>query len=705
MAKELTPEQEANLAKYIELYKLYKGENMEAKQEETLEKIKEIRANRTLSDDLVDELSVDVPRVLGRTARSGLEAAGAVADLATTPFKIAGNWMGGNYQTNTYSKAVSDLLPESVFPKPREGSEATSPMLESMGLDFINEGTIDKATNFVASASPFVKGGQLMSNAPGVIGRIGETLSTQPAMQAASAASAGMGGEYARQEGATPLQQFGTSLLTGLIPATGRGVVNATRSLLPPGKRSNEVLATLDLSGLSKSSIDRLRNAIDKATKFGELDEAALERMIDFERVGAQPTQASVTLDPVQKTQQMNLAKTGANSSNPNLQRLAQIENSNNKGLLTTLDDMADNVQSDPYYSGKSAIEPIQKTRGQLSSTVDKLYSSARGTDGRSLPLNRSQFVERTNQLLVENNLIRFLPKEIKQTINDIAYGQVKVKGEIHKTPFNVDVMDSLKTSLAAEQRSAKGSAKAAISMVRQALEETQLQGGASDDAIRAFDKARSASRALFEWEKSAPGIKAVVDGATPETFIDKYILSKTAGVDDVKKLVNVIEKDPNAFNALKFQIAAWIRDKAAPRTVTNAEQIEGKLNSASLTSALKQIGDRKLKLFFSPDEIETMHATSRVAFYDAYQPSGSAVNNANSATTIAGGLLNTFSDNSPTYRAVGAGLRGIDSMINSAGRARQQLNPNLLMGSTKPPLLPALATPMMLPLLPQPNR
>ena len=52
----------------------------------------------------------------------------------------------------------------------------------------------------------------------------------------------------------------------------------------------------------------------------------------------------------------------------------------------------------------------------------------------------------------------------------------------------------------------------------------------------------------------------------------------------------------------------------------------------------LGQIGDRKLSVWFTPQEVAQFKATGRVAAYEQVQPRGSAVNNSNTAS--AGGLL-----------------------------------------------------------------
>ncbi len=637
--------------------------------------IKELDAPKTR---LTDEFSIS-SRPFELTGRYLAESAGGLADLVTSPVKAGANLLGGNYQTDTYSRAVSEGLDNFGVASPETGPEKV----------------VGQASKLLAAGGPFVKSGQLLSKAPGVVGNIGKVLSSQPRLQAVSAGSAGASGEFAKQKGASPLGQFGASLLGGLTPAAVKGVAGSFKGLLPESKGVQQVLDKIDLKGIPKGSVDRLRKSVDDALKNGDLDSASLRRMVDFARTGATPTQASLTLDPIQKTQQLNLAKIGAQSSNPNLQKLSNVQHSNNRTLISGLDDLSDGIDYDPYLGGQAAIKPVLNKQQGFIEAQKELYASARDESGRALPLDRTSFINRVDDLLAQENKTAFLPKPIKKMINTISQGVIG-KGESQReVPFNVDVMDQLKTTLSTAQRSADGNASRALTLVRQALDETQLQG-AGDDAILAFDKARAATFALKQWEESSPAIKAIVDGATPDTFMDKFVIGRSASVKDVSKLVDEVSADPNAFNALKMQVAAWIKNQAIPTRVDG----EGVLRSASLNTALKKIGDRKLNLFFSPAEVEQIKATNRVAFYDQYQPIGSAVNNSNSATTLTGGLLNFISDRSPTARTAGAAFRGIDSVLNNSGRARQQLNPSLGAPLINP--RGALATPLALPLLQQ---
>lgn len=618
-----------------------------------------------------DYLAVNSTAPFERFARSTATGAAELADAVTGPAKAALNQLGFNYGTDTYSRAVTGAMDDMGWAGP-----------ETPGQRIVDEGV-----KLGMSTAPFIKGGQMLSQAVNpVVKGAGGLLASQPATQGAAAASAGAAAQGVDEKGLGPWWQFGAATVAGMAPGLLRGVTNTAKMAGPVDKGVAEVMSKLDLSGLPPAAIARISAKVNEALKLGELDSAAVSRMVDFERTGTTPTQASVTLDPVQKTEQMNLAKTGANSGNPDLGLLSQIENRNNMTLLSGLDDLADNQMLDLTYAGESAINPVASTYKAKSDEVGDLYRAARGTDGRAAPLDRSQFVNRVDDLLRENNSTRFLPEPIKNMINDIAYGQINSKGETFRVPFNVDTIDMLKTTLATAQRRADGNESRALSLVRQALDETQLQGGVSDEAMLAFDKARAARAALGAWEESAPGIKAIVDGASPDKFVESYILGsgEKANYKAVEKLVNEVKADPAAFQALKFQVAAWIRDQGAKQAQRDEGGLMGKLNSSSLNNALKKIGDRKLALFFNKDELELIKATNRVAYYDQYQPIGSAVNNSNSGTYVAGGLLGIASGLTPALRAVETTGQTLGGLLLNPMRARRQLSPDLSIAGSR---------------------
>ena len=156
--------------------------------------------------------------------------------------------------------------------------------------------------------------------------------------------------------------------------------------------------------------------------------------------------------------------------------------------------------------------------------------------------------------------------------------------------------------------------------------------------ALNAFREARAAHRARMEWQESTPAIRAILDGAVPsENLIKQFFLSSgnQSGAKQTAELINQIKGNPQAKQAMREAAMEFIKSKA----LGGAESEVGVLSQKGLNTALRQLGDYKLKMLFTPDEIAALKANARVASYEQVQPAGSAVNNSNT-TGAAAGLL-----------------------------------------------------------------
>jgi hypothetical protein len=103
----------------------------------------------------------------------------------------------------------------------------------------------------------------------------------------------------------------------------------------------------------------------------------------------------------------------------------------------------------------------------------------------------------------------------------------------------------------------------------------------------------------------------------------------------EVAQLKNSIKGNTDAMQAVKEQIAAYLKTKA----LNGAADEVGNFSQSAYNKALDAVGERKLKLFFSPEEINQLKAIGRVASYEQVQPAGAAVNNSNTTGAL-GGLL-----------------------------------------------------------------
>lgn len=621
------------------------------------------------------ESLMGIPRQIGLTARHAIEGIGETAGVVTEPLRMVINpalrMLGAPpaASTATMARALADKI---GLPEPGNATERVA-------------GDVSRLMAGTGGLMGAARGAAGMVAAP-ISRTVAETLASNPSQQLGAAAGAGYAGGSVREAGGGPLQQFGASLLGGLTGAsltTGginayNGASNAINRLMTPKSTPQDIEITIN-GILSRNGMDfakipaavrtDLAREVQSAMDAGrEINPDALRRIADYAAVGAVPTRGSVTLDPVQITQERNLAKLGANSTDPRLQELARLKNTNTGTLIQGMNELGAG-RTDAMTAGEAALGAIKGRDAAAKATENALYAKARDSSGRALELDREGFIFDANNRLGQSNKGAFLPDSIKRVLEDIRAGKAaNLDGTERAVPFNVDVIDNLKTMLSRASRAATdGNVRSAIAEVRGALEDAQPRavgrqvGGnqvadpaamagaqeaadtASAESMRAFDQARRFARARRTWQESAEGIQAALNDAQPDRFVKDYILTtgNKGATAEVEKMLFTIRKNPEAMQAVKQNVVDYFKSQAmggAPDEIMTFSQ-------SAFNKALGNFGDAKLKLFFTPDEIGQLKAIGRVARYEQVQPAGSAVNNSNTAGAI-GGLLDRIANN-----------------------------------------------------------
>lgn len=635
-----------------------------------------------------------IPRQIGLTARYGAEGLADIADIGAAPIRAVANpvlrsvGLPGMASARTAATSIADMvgLPSPEGPDERVVADVTRTMAGAGGL-----------------AGGARKIGELITGP--VTKAVTTAMGANPGAQIAAGAGAGAAGGSVREAGGGPWEQFGASLAGGLSAAgvaslatkAYQGISNAIGTLLKPRQSASEINIVLnqilEQNGIQMSALPggvraELGAAVKDALNTGkQLNPDVVRRIADYGAVGATPTRGTVTLDPVQITQEKNLAKLGANSTDPKLQELARVQNANNARFIENLNELGGGTaNADPLVAGGKAVGSITAQDAAKSATEKALYAKARDTTGRALDLDREGFIFEAYNKLGESNKGAFLPDGIKTVLEQIRTGKAKLlDGSEIQTPFNVDVIDSLKTMLANASRNGDGNVRAAVAQVRNALENVQPRavgrpvGGnqvvdptklataqgqantASAESLAAFDTARGHARDLRNWRESSPGVASALEDSNPDRFVKDFIIanSNKSQTAHVEKLMDTLRNDPQAVQAVKENIVAHFK-KAA---IGNASDEVGNFSQSGFNGALKDFGDAKLKLFFSPEEIGQLKALGRVASYEMVQPKGSAVNNSNTAGAFLG-ILDRIA-NSPLVGKLPLG----DAMLRQPAR------------------------------------
>lgn len=607
----------------------------------------------------LNDLVSDLPRQVGLTGRYALEGVGDALDFIATPIRAGFNAVGIPSKPGA-GHALANTI---GLPEPSNAQERM----------------VGDATRMLAGAAlPIGVAGRVAQSAGGATRAVAQQLASNPLQQLASASAAGAAGGYTRETGGDAGSQLVASLAAGVAaPAAIAGAqrgANVLKQLVRPAAGPTQsqidiqIARALGGSGLDVAKIGpqvyaSIRNDVAQALKVSDdLSPDALRRLVDYRMTGATPTVGKLTRDPATFTQEENLMRVGANSKDKAAQTLGATKNANNNRLIQLLNDSGAATTDDAIGGAGKIMGALGAYDAAEQAGINRLYSLARDSAGRSAPLDPSAFTQRAGDLLRDANVESFLTPDIRNKLNGFAGGNI---------PLNVDIAEQFKTGIGRIQRnSTDGNVRHALGLVRQALDETPLlgrpeaapafggsqlsvpgglgapgaQAGIGQEAVDAFNAARRANRDYMGIVERTPALAAVRDGVEPDRFVQQYIVGAgpKANVADVEALHRAINGNPEAMQAVRGQIAATLK-KAA---LNGASDEVGAVSQSGYNSALAAIGERKLGLFFSPEEVETLKAIGRVASYEQKAPAGAAVNYSNSGGAIAG-LLDRVIDSS----------------------------------------------------------
>jgi hypothetical protein len=289
--------------------------------------------------------------------------------------------------------------------------------------------------------------------------------------------------------------------------------------------------------------------------------------------------------------------------------------------------------------------------------------------------------------------------------------------------PLTVEIAEQLKTRIGALQRaSSDGSARMALRLVRQALDETPLADIAGrapnpgnlpavrntlpsaqtapdgQAAIEAFNRARAANRTYMQALEANPALaqvdeaiaavrdnpqlRSVGDVVGTGDFVRRFVTGRSASPGEVWSLLDQV--GPEGARALRQYVVRYLRDAAT----NNTDDIT-KFSNTAYRSALRDIGDEKLGVLFTPEEVQRFRDVGEAAKYMQAQPAGSAVNNSNSGALMLGRGLDMLD------RIAGKIPLGLRDVIRGQIQGAQQtqvLSPrNALTLAVEPTATPAL--------------
>jgi hypothetical protein len=456
-------------------------------------------------------------------------------------------------------------------------------------------------------------------NVPQAGGRVSNAAIRVGGGATAGGAAAGMVNPEDIEAGAMGGGLFGA--LSKPITAGIEKAVNVGRRFMPvdtqtrAGVNQAQIQAVADQLGIDIRSVtpsmqNFIQKEADKALRAGrELDVAALARSADFEELGMKPLLGQITRDPTQFAQERNLRGAGTGIQ----ERLTE----QNRALQNLFGRGAEGV-AEPYQAGQMIAGELGKQESEMAKNVGSLYKAARESAGKDLEVPMSGLASEYGRILDEYGTL--VPSGVRNQFQKFG-----LEGMKQTKLFTVEEADKLLKVINKNVGSDKAT-NTALGELRNAVKDSVMGVDASGGV---FAPAVAAAKQRFQTLEQIPAMQAVLEGTAPEKFVSQFITK--GSVDDVKRLANALQRDPQVFQQAKSQMAADIQRAAFGENITADSAIRPEM----LARKLREIGTEKMSAFFSPDEINRYNTAMRVANYIEKHPNAAPVNTSNTLVSM----------------------------------------------------------------------
>lgn len=337
------------------------------------------------------------------------------------------------------------------------------------------------------------------------------------------------------------------------------------------------------------------------------------------------PTLKQATGDAQLWTKETNLSKLDGAEK---LAKKYTQDHANLKGILDDFELKTGGTASDEFQVGDDLFKALRRQDEARSNYVAAMYDQAKKHTGNDLLLDGGRFANNMKQSLDEDLVdINLLPAPLLKKVQDFADG---VK------PFTLAEKEMLVKQVNKKMAGSDQSTKYALQSFRNSLEKevdtsldtfgTALNGSAK----KAWDDARKAASGRFGVIDRTPALKKALADAEPDKAFEQLVWR--GNIRELDSLINEVKHDPQVMNNMRQAVVKRIANKSLG--------VNDVFSPKGMADAIKAIGDRKLSLLFSPDEIKQLKNIEMAAKFLISQPPGANVNSSNTAST----LMNYFS-------------------------------------------------------------
>lgn len=373
------------------------------------------------------------------------------------------------------------------------------------------------------------------------------------------------------------------------------------------------------INDLPPQTVATLRNQVVEALKQGKrLDPAAMLRKQDFTDAGIPPLLGQITRDPMQFAREQNLRGV-ANVGEP----ISAILTQQNQKLQSGIGSLRAGAFDDAYMAGDQVSGALKTADEGLRRSVTAAYQKARMDTGKDLDIPLQGLAQDVADVV--NNFGDKVPSGVMNQFR--ALGLDPANPSNQRQLFTIESADKL-LKVINNNVGNDPATNRALGVLRDAVKKSVLSVDATGGP---FAPAVSAAANRFKLQDAVPALKAAAEGSiAPDDFIRRFVINgKTNEVSGLAKILKAT--DPEAYGQARAQIGAHLNRAAFGENVTADKPFAAE----RFNKALREIGNDKLRAFFTPAEVSELKLLGRVGAYIHQAPPAAAVNYSNTASTL----------------------------------------------------------------------
>lgn len=310
-------------------------------------------------------------------------------------------------------------------------------------------------------------------------------------------------------------------------------------------------------------------------------------------------------------------------------ERLNQRYIDQNGKLIKALDDAkgaTNGTSVDKYHAGEQLFESLSSNDKARSRYISAMYDYAKQHGGNDLLLDPNRFATNMQQTLSQSLLdVDALPPVLLKRIGQFQSGQKKftlTEKELLIKDVN-QALGEMNGPATPQQRALFGFKRALDNETDTALDSfgSQLHG----EANQAWKDARKAASGRFGIIDRTPALKKALADTAPDKAFDDLVLK--SDIRDLEALKAELVGDPATLASIKQQMLGHIAE--------NSQNANQTFRPVGMANILKKIGDRRLNVLFTPDEVKHIKNIEAAGRYLISEPAFTNTNRSNSASEV----------------------------------------------------------------------